>query len=350
MSQLKPNTQIDGMKRKYVLGPVVASGGEGTVYRVGTNLAVKFYHRQLDPQKRLKLLTQAQMHRPSLAAVSTWPIDVVYDANKNIIGYVMPLVRGGVPIGNLFSPAERKRLYPHATYANLVALAANLSRAVTAIHNSKFVIGDFNPQNVIVLADFTVCLIDTDSYQIIGHLCPVGVEAFTAPELFGKNLAVVPRSSSSDDFALAVIIFHLLVLGRHPFAGSPHPTLVDAMKKGDYLFRKRWRGQSPLTTQFGLSPYDFFTAPVEQLFVRAFLSKKVSARPTALEWMHALEDLLCSLLDCNHNVTHRYPPSTGWCPWCHVERYGRPALFQPTPQARLGAPRVTYPIPWWRVW
>lgn len=349
MSHLKPGTEITGMKHKYLLGPVVASGGEGTVYRVGTNLAVKFYHRPIDPQKRLKLLTQAQMHRPSLAAVSTWPIDVIFDANRNVIGYVMPLVRGGVPIGNIFSPAERKRLYPHATNAHLVALTANLARAVTAMHQSQIVIGDFNAQNVLVLADFTVILIDCDSYQFQHHLCPVGVEAFTPPELFGRNLASQPRGTSSDDFALAVIIFHLLVMGRHPFAGSKRPTLGDAMKKGDYLFRKRrWRQKSPITTQFGLYTFSLFPKPVEDLFLRAFLPKKLGKRPTALEWMHALEDMLCALQDCQANVTHRYPASAPSCTWCYLEACGRPALFQPTPRAKLPVfgPAKT----WWRVW
>lgn len=348
MTTIKTDTQVAGMKGKYVLGPVVASGGEGTVYRVGTHLAVKFYHRPLDPQKRLKLLMQAQMHRPSLAAVSTWPIDVVFDANRNIIGYVMPLVRGGVPIGNLFSPAERKRLYPLATYAHLLAITANLARAVTAIHNAQIVIGDFNAQNVLVLADYTVRLIDCDSYQIKAYLCPVGVEAFTAPELFKKNLNVEPRTNTSDDFALAVIIFQLLVMGRHPFAGSMQPTLGDAMKKGDYLFRKRWRGKSPITTQFGLGTYSLFPKPVEELFLRAFVPKRVAKRPTALEWMHALEDMLCALQDCQANVTHRFPASAGCCTWCFLESHGRPALFQPTPRVKL--PVFPPSKQWWRVW
>ncbi len=348
MTTMKPDTQVEGHKGKYVLGPVVASGGEGTVYRVGTHLAIKFYHRPLDPQKRLKLLMQAQMHRPSLAAVSTWPLDVILDSNRNVIGYVMPLVRGGVPIGNLFSPAERRRLYPHATNAHLVAITANLARAVTAIHNSKIVIGDFNPQNVLVLADGTVRLIDCDSYQIRDHLCPVGVEAFTAPELFKKNLHVVPRTNTSDDFALAVFIFHLLVMGRHPFAGSKHLTLGDAMTKGDYLFRKRWRGQSLVTTQFGLYTHSLFPKPVEELFLRAFVPKRVARRPTALEWMHALEDMLCGLQDCQANVTHRYPASAPSCTWCYLESCGRPALFQPTPRAKL--PVFAPAKQWWRVW
>ncbi|NJM53317.1 MAG: hypothetical protein HC846_07920, partial [Blastocatellia bacterium] len=41
-----------------------------------------------------------------------------------------------------------------------------------------------------------------------------------APELQGIDLSEVEREKKHDNFGLAVIIFQLLFLGRHPFAGN----------------------------------------------------------------------------------------------------------------------------------
>ena len=71
--------------------------------------------------------------------------------------------------------------------------------------------------------DATVALIDADSFQFSlngkSYPCVVGVPDFTPPELHGKNLASVQRTIEHDNFGLAVAIFHLLFMGRHPFAG-----------------------------------------------------------------------------------------------------------------------------------
>ena len=51
------------------------------------------------------------------------------------------------------------------------------------------------------------------------YKCKVGVPEFTPPELQGKDLSSVVRTTNHDDFGLAILIFCTLMMGRHPFAG-----------------------------------------------------------------------------------------------------------------------------------
>ena len=51
--------------------------------------------------------------------------------------------------------------------------------------------------------------------------CGVGVPEYTPPELHGKNFASLDRTADHDLFGLAVLVFHLLMMGRHPFSGVP---------------------------------------------------------------------------------------------------------------------------------
>lgn len=66
-------------------------------------------------------------------------------------------------------------------------------------------------------------LIDCDSFQITAgtdvFTCDVGVPLFTPPELQGQSFRGGRRDANHDEFGLAALIFHLLFMGRHPFAG-----------------------------------------------------------------------------------------------------------------------------------
>src|SRR5205814_7863741 len=66
-------------------------------------------------------------------------------------------------------------------------------------------------------------LIDCDSFEITDGKtvfpCMVGVPTYTPPELQGQSFQGVRRTKQHDAFGLAVLIFHMLFLGRHPFAG-----------------------------------------------------------------------------------------------------------------------------------
>src|ERR1051326_5722305 len=50
-------------------------------------------------------------------------------------------------------------------------------------------------------------------------LCEVGVETFTPPELQGTDFTQIIRTPNHDSFGLAIMIFLMLFMGRHPFAG-----------------------------------------------------------------------------------------------------------------------------------
>jgi DNA-binding helix-hairpin-helix protein with protein kinase domain len=69
-----------------------------------------------------------------------------------------------------------------------------------------------------------VSLIDCDSFQISSHgryfLCEVGVPLYTPPELQEKEFKHVVRTPNHDNFGLAVLLFHLLFMGRRQIFGA----------------------------------------------------------------------------------------------------------------------------------
>lgn len=102
--------------------------------------------------------------------------------------------------------------------------ALNTARAVASVHKAGCVIGDINHSGVLISDEAKVALIDADSFQVTDgsrrHLCRVGVPEYTPPELQGINLGNVARTTNHDAFGLAVVVFQLLAMGRHPFVGA----------------------------------------------------------------------------------------------------------------------------------
>ena len=330
-------TVCDSHGREVGLGRCLGQGGEGAVYAIPMwpRLVAKIYARRPDDQKQRKLAAMVQLGTDELSSFAAWPQDLAFDPKaRTVLGFFMPRVDGH-PIHTLYGPTARKAAFPDASWAFLVRTARNLAAAFDAVYRHGHVIGDVNQGNVVVSRKATVCLIDCDSFQVthLGrtYLCRVGVPLFTPPDLQGQRLDSVQRTPDHDRFGLAVLVFHLLFMGRHPFTGR-HPDRVvpveAAIREGLFTFGQEARRRRWEPPPFSLALEDV-TPEVASLFVRAF-GREASAggaRPTAEEWVHELDELESQLAICADDPRHSYVRANGSCPWCRIENAGGPSFF-----------------------
>ena len=319
-------TVYDSKGQSYALTEQIGRGGEGAVFSCPDNyqMVAKIYHDPISAEKAEKLRWMAENTNDQLLKVAAWIVDVLFDApNGKIVGFLMPNVQAK-EIHELYSLKSRRIHFPEATWHFLVHTAANVARAFYSLHKNRHVMGDVNHGNCVVLADGTVKLIDCDSYSVntgeIRYPCEVGVMTHLAPELHGVNLRDVERLPQHDNFGLAVIIFQLLFLGRHPFAGN---YLGDADKSleeciREHLFAYGDDAESRNVRQPpGSLPLSAASPRVASLFRRAFLT--VDNRPEPREWIETLEDLSNSLQQCGLHPGHYYFEKLNACPWCEIE-------------------------------
>lgn len=72
--------------------------------------------------------------------------------------------------------------------------------------------------------------------------CDVGVPLWTPPELQGRDFRGLTRTKNHDRFGLAVLMFQLLFMGRHPFAGVPdRPEQFESRKQSGSSFSRSLR-------------------------------------------------------------------------------------------------------------
>lgn len=360
----------------YDLGQRLGGGGEGEIYDIVGNpsLVAKIYFNSKfnpvpgnsNPRRNLKEKIETMLEQPVQPYVNgvltvAWPQDLLLNQQGQFVGYVMPRVKSTHHIFAASRERERMQLYPHYTWKTSIAIAYNLSLAVKIIHQSNAVIGDMNPNNIMIDEHGHVTIIDTDSFNITNkktgkvYKCSVGISEMLAPELQGKNLAD-PGSvfnEKTDDFSLAIHICTLLMNNCHPFgctsfnisqsSTSTNPVVYN-ISKGNCPYVTNAKGKaSDDSPDVKMLPKD-----IRDLFDRAFnytsstsiKPSTISKRPSAREWQNALGKLLKSnMKTCKklYPEVHVYPASYHKCPWCAIK-------------SKVPSRNTKSKVPSWKLW
>ena len=336
------------------LGRELGRGGEGAVFEVPSDPGVvaKIYHKTPDLKKQAKLSFMASTADQKLLSYVAWPEATLHEQRSGpVIGFLMPNIGGKEAIHAVYSPAHRRQSHPNAAWNYLVHVSRNIAASFKTIHAHGHVVGDVNQNSFMVGRDSKVTLIDSDSFQInaggIQHLCEVGVPHFTPPELQSlPSFRGLTRTSNHDNFGLALLVFHVLLGGRHPFSGVPlrHDVgneLEKSIRDLRYAYARDGskRGMAPPPRSI---PVSILPASIEKMFHLAFTEQGAAgARPTAGEWVAALDGLRATLTKCGASAMHIYPNHLPDCPWCALDRQGVNYFTAPAATAVPGAAQRT---------
>lgn len=337
---------FDHLGRAVALGPLLRRGGEGAVYHVADHPSwvAKLYEKPPALGKAEKLSTMIATGSPALARIAAWPVETLYDRpHGQLLGFMMPKIVGFKEVHKLYGPSHRQREFAIADWAFLVHAAANCAAAFETIHGLHHLMGDVNPNNVLVSDQALISLIDCDSFQVQSNgrtfRCEVGVAEYTPPELQGVVFKDVSRTENHDRFGLAVLIFHLLFMGRHPFAGRyrgpDDMSLERAIKECRFPFSLRRELRKDMEPPPLAPTLEMVTPGIAGLFDRAFADGGKSARPTANEWSMALLALEKQLVACRRDPIHKYASHLAACPWCTFEDGTPPVVFFVSPHGGL---------------
>lgn len=332
---MKAPTVRDANRRPLPLGELVGRGGEGEVYGVAgrDDLVAKIYTGGRAPAREAKIKAMLAASLASDAELVSYPNAVVLDDGGRFAGFLMRKVARAKPLHQLYKPIARKKHFPKADYRFLVHVALNVAKAVASVHRTGCVIGDVNESGVLVTETGKVALIDADSFQVEWNgkrfVCEVGKPEYTAPELQNRPLKELVRTTDHDCFALAVIVFQLLWLGRHPFSGvyrgKGEMPLERAIAERRFAYSRR--AGTDMSPPPGALDTGAMPASIIDLFEKAF--GPAGSRPSAEAWVAALEGLRQGLRQCLAEPTHHHPGSAPKCPWCAIRRDQGVELFPP---------------------
>lgn len=257
----------DGEKIKLIRQ--LGAGGEGIVYETDKKgIVAKIYLPEKITQNRkekLKTMVDRQMNISKVC----WPQKLVVNSKGEFIGYLMKNVSGykefGVTVLKLNSNKVATKHMPGWDRLALVELCISLCDTFIKLHKKGVMMGDVNPRNMMLNpedpshTDFV--FVDCDSYQIDEYPCPVGTVVFTSPKLYDRthkssdklDFGTVLRKEEDEDYAVASLLFHILLLNQSPFAGKGVTNLEKAIRDYNFAFRLPNQGNSGAETPDG--PY-----------------------------------------------------------------------------------------------
>lgn len=370
---------ITGKQYMLATSPLKA-GGEGSIYTINGNsslLAKVYYPNILDQELEEKLKTMYQ-NPPAQEVLSqiAWPVDVLYDGQQHFCGFLMRKLNVTHELKEIYAypPTALKNV----TLQHKLIIAQNICLVISAVHRAGYIFGDFNPMNIGVnLNDGTVAFFDADTYHFKDsktghtHRCKAGCPGYVAPELIAtcKKYSVLhPEvkdtyahaplptfTLETDNFALAIHIFKLLMNGYTPYNGIPETSSVSlaspgqgdvAVERNNYCFVP---GKKPMSA--AMPEMSSLPSEVQALFARAFEVgyRTPSARPSADEWRIALSNFEQNLKQCAQKRTHLFYKGLSSCPYCAADiRYEREMKIASTPSLAqkkfASAPIVQAPV------
>jgi len=297
-SKLSARTMINSGDRVHLsdgsavtLGKELAHGGEGTVFEItGRDEVCKIYHLDKltsDREQKVRLMLTRKLGDPAIC----WPSALVVDRHRIFRGYVMSRASGKPLAHSLFVPKLWLEENPAWNRRHSVRLAINILERICYLHRLNVLLGDINPLNILVKNENTTYFVDCDSYQIEGFPCPVGTVNFTAPEIQGVDFRTFLRSPEHELFAVATLMFMILMPGKLPYSHQGG--------ESGYLNIKEMHFSYPLGDNHSngapLGPWRFcwshLTYGVKEAFYRTFHSDYRHKSKVKLdEWLKLLKD------------------------------------------------------------
>jgi HrpA-like RNA helicase/serine/threonine protein kinase len=289
------------------LGSLIMSGGEGSVYSVvGQDASVaKIYHPDKLVKWRISKL-QAMLDDPVRNIGIAWPTDLLLTEEGTPVGFLMLRITSAQPIEDaVYGVKPLARFFPDWERKELVELAKNLASIIKILHERDIIIGDMNPANVLIKVEDglpRVALVDTDSWQVAGYPSPVGKNEFTHPMIHGHSFESYLRTREHDEYALAILIFQILFLGRHPYAAVSDESISHAMREYNFPYpldqqddgSKVPKGQ----TWYIWTHLDY---NVKKAFYSVFKRKRTI---TAADWVGRLTAYRLAIIDDCMDVHH----------------------------------------------
>ena len=223
------------------------SGGEGTIFLTDIpNVVAKIYKPgKVDKAKfeKLKLMMTKNINCEGVC----FPIALLYNDKEEFVGFLMNKAEGKELQKCLFIPQLLKKYFPDWKKKDTVQLCLTILKKFKYLHDRNIILGDINPNNILVVSPNEVYFVDTDSYQIEGYPCPVGTINYTAPEIQRKKFDTFLRTMGNEQFAVATLLFMIMLPGKPPYSLQGGDNQIDNIINGDFAYAsgERTNGKAP---------------------------------------------------------------------------------------------------------
>lgn len=253
------------------LGDRIGEGEHGTVYKAAKGYACKIFNSEQISEQTYQKLAE-MLKTPVADEAISWPLDLVFNEQKEFIGYMMRQGRGESLQRIIKTKPYLLKRFPDWTRKNLIELSLTILRHVAQLHDKGIVIASLDMDNILIDSDKKLTFINTDGFQVGSFQGERFLVNFTPPELMDSEPQL--HSIQHDLYGIAVLMFQILLPGKLPYAfqgsGSRGEHISD--KPFQFTFNPRYMPryeQSTWNSMWAGLPYH-----LQQLFYETFTNSK----------------------------------------------------------------------------
>lgn len=237
----------EGVRKPVKLIDELSSGGEGTIYTTDLQgFVAKIYKSEKLDRARFEKLSLMMTKSINCEGVC-FPLALLYNQQNEFVGYLMKRASGKELQHCVFMPRLLTKYFPDWTKVDTVTLCVTILKKLKYLHDRNIILGDINPNNILVVSPAEVYFVDTDSYQVEGFPCPVGTINYTAPEIQRKEYSSFLRTLGNERFAVATLLFMIMLPGKPPYSLRGGENQIDNIINGDFAYPSGGRstGKAP---------------------------------------------------------------------------------------------------------
>ncbi len=233
--------------KEYSLGEPILFGGEGDIYTLNYDGSIKcvkvyYYEKRTSFNERKILTLISKFHRFNLSGIEdhiAYPELPIYDASTGkFCGFIMKYFDNHINLTDLkFS--NNTLTYGETNYidTDILKIVDNLFFYLMIFHKLGIVLGDLNPENILVdKGTLLPAFVDVDSVQVGSFYSNTKRSDYIDPTVkidgFGKSKYFI-YSIDSDIFSLALITYELILGAKPHFYQTVTPTETNYKKSID---------------------------------------------------------------------------------------------------------------------
>ena len=270
--------------RPIILGESLAAGGEGEIFRLDGAQVAKIYF----PDKRTAYRSdklRLMCSRPAGVVNVSWPTERLFDSDRRFVGFLMPSASGKPLQLSVVGKRCLEDSFPRWDRRDLVSLATSVASTVGQLNDLGVIVGDINPMNFLIREDGTLSLVDADSMQVGDFPCLVGMNNFRAPEIECDSYKDILRTDQHERFALATLLFMILMAGKPPFSFQGGGDPVENIRQRNFPYVTN---QQQIPAGAYRYIWSHFPEQIKRAFARAFVGLSPTQRPSPNEWVETL--------------------------------------------------------------
>lgn len=240
----KGNMVYTSRKQPVQLGDEFLSNPQSITYQTDWNgVQAKIYQPQWLTLSYFEDKAKRMLEKPVKCEGVCWPIDLLYNAEGEFTGILVPAAEGYQLKQQLMSQQGLETTFPEWDRRSLTHLVKVILDKIVYLQDRNILFGLVNPSTILVKDENHVYFTEMDTYQIEGYPILSNERVMQAPELQDAGEGIRLYTKQQDYYEIALLVFMMLMPGKFPYNKGKNKSITESVKNMSFAFRYGKQGE-----------------------------------------------------------------------------------------------------------